>query len=250
MNNTGIIIQARLGSTRLPKKVLKEIHPGITMLEYMVNRIRSARSVDNIIVATTDKDDDNPIYELCLSKGIQCFRGSEDDVLKRYYDCAKKNKLDTVVRLTADCPLVDPFIIDQCVNTLLSEKFDYFSNTCPVEESKYPDGSDVEVFSYSALKKANENAFKKEDREHVTFYFWKNNSSMFRCGILKGDHDYSNYRYTVDYPEDFDVVSFIAEKIKEKNIQGSIFDIIKILDQNNDIKNLNSEYYAGIGWEK
>jgi len=246
----GAIIQARMGSTRLPGKVLMKIMDDISILEYMIQRVEKSSLIDKVIVATTSDPKDDPIYDLCIKKNIKCFRGSEDDVLKRYYDCAKKNKLDTVVRLTADCPLVDPFIIDQCVNTLLSEKFDYFSNTCPVEESKYPDGSDVEVFRYSALKKANENAFKKEDREHVTFYFWKNNSSMFRCGILKGNHDYSNYRYTVDYPEDFDVVSFIAEKIKEKNIQGSIFDIIKILDQNNDIKNLNSEYYAGIGWEK
>lgn len=246
----GAIIQARMGSTRLPGKVLMKIADDVSILEYMVQRVENSSSIDKVVVATTSDPKDDPIYDLCIKKNINCFRGSENDVLKRYYNCAEKNKIDTVVRLTADCPLVDPLIIDQCVNTFFDEKFDYFSNTCPAEESKYPDGSDVEVFSYAALKNANENAFKKEDREHVTFYFWKNNSSMFKCGILKGEHDYSNYRYTVDYPEDFDVVSFIAEKIKEKNIPGSVFDIVKILDQNKNIKNLNSEYYAGIGWEK
>lgn len=248
--STGIIIQARLGSTRLPGKVLKEVYPGVTMLEYMVDRVKAVQHVESIIVATTTEDGDDPIYELCLSKGIECFRGSENNVLKRYYDCALEYGFKTVVRLTSDCPLVDPGIIEKCIDMYNHGGYDYFSNTCPPALSKYPDGSDVEVFSYSSLELAHSNASSKSDREHVTFYFWKHGNPMFKCGILESDDDYSDYRYTVDYPEDFEVIKFLASQIRNKNISGSVSELAKILEDNPGIKSMNSSYYAGIGWEK
>ena len=248
--STGIIIQARLGSTRLPGKVLKEVRPGMTMLEYMVDRVKTVRSVENIVVATTTEDDDDPIYKLCLSKGIECFRGSEDDVLKRYYDCTLEYGLKTVVRLTSDCPLVDPGIIEQCIDVYNQGGYDYFSNTCPPTLSKYPDGTDVEVFNYSSLKIAHDNASSKPDREHVTFYFWKYDNPMFKCGILESDDDYSGYRYTVDYPEDFEVIKFLISEIRNKDILGTVAELASILENNPGIKDMNSSYYTGIGWEK
>ena len=250
VKNKGIIIQARMGSTRLPGKVLNDVLPNVTMLEFMVDRVQKSACADIIIVATTIENNDDPIYNMCESRNIECFRGSENDVLKRYYDCATKYGLDTIIRLTADCPLVDPNVIDRCIGMYTHGDFDYVSNTCPPAISVYPDGSDVEVFSYYVLKLAHAEATLKSDREHVTFYFWKNEDTRFKTGTLESINDYSKYRYTVDYPKDLDVVLFIISEIKKMKISGTISEIAEILDNNPDIKNLNSSYYPGIGWEK
>jgi len=243
------IIQARLGSTRLPGKVLREIIPGKTCLEFMIDRVKKSKKIDLIVVATTSSKNDNHIVDFCKSKNINFFRGSEDDVLSRYYHCARENNASIVVRLTSDCPLVDPALIDKCIDTYTGSGFDYFSNTCPPSKSKYPDGTDIEVFSIESLDKANEDATNRSDREHVTFYMWKD-SGKFKTGILESNIDLSKYRYTVDYPEDLEVVSFLANYIQDRNISGTAEEISRILDKNTQIFELNSQYYAGIGWKK
>lgn len=242
------IIQARLGSTRLPGKVLREIVPGKTCLEFMIERVKRSKKIDLVVIATTCSENDNPIVDFCKSKSINFFRGSEDDVLSRYYHCARENNATTIVRLTSDCPLVDPALIDKCINIYSSSELDYFSNTCPPSKSKYPDGADVEVFSMESLSEANKDAIKLSDREHVTFYMWKD-SNKFKTGILESNIDLSKYRYTVDYPEDLEVASFLANYIQDKNISGTAEEISKILDKNTQIFELNSSYYAGIGWK-
>lgn len=241
------IIQARMGSTRLPGKVLKEID-GISLLEYQIKRVNKSQLLDKIIVATTIARQDDAIVTLCEKNKIEYFRGSEIDCLARYYQCAKKYNADVIVRLTADCPLSDPHIVDNTINLYINTKADYVANTIPPETSKYPDGTDVEVFSIQALEQAFHEAKNPQDREHVTFYFWKYNN--FKTRQLDNGKDYSKYRLTVDYPEDFEVVKFIVGRLKEKNIFGYLHEIIDILDSNPEIRSKNSQYHFGVGWNK
>ena len=166
------IIQARLGSNRLPGKVLKQVN-GVPLLEYQINRVKKSKHIDQIVVATSTLEQDNLIADFCNERKIHCFRGSEEDVLGRYYHCAKKYNAGIIIRLTADCPLIDPAVIDQMVTLFEAQKVDYVANTTPPETSMFPDGSDVEIFSMEGLTQVFNEASDPQDREHVTFYFWK-----------------------------------------------------------------------------
>jgi spore coat polysaccharide biosynthesis protein SpsF len=241
MTKVGAIIQARMGSTRLPGKVLKEVD-GEALLGYMVNRVRQSKLVDSIIIATSTLERDEVIEDFCIKHSIDYFKGSESDVLQRYYDCASLYNLDVVVRLTADCPLVDPSIIDECVDHFLkNDEIDYFANAYPTSQSKYPDGSDVEVFSFDTLEKANEIEDSLTGREHVTPCICQNKDT-FLTGILNNIEDWSEYRYTVDHPEDFEIVSFLIKKIKSDKIKGTTSEIVGILDRNPDVREKNKKF--------
>ncbi len=242
------IIQARMGSTRFGGKVLKEVN-GMPLLEYQIGRTKKAKLLDKIVVATTMSQKDDVIEKFCINNAIDCFRGSEKNVLDRYYQCARKYNADIIVRLTADCPLSDPDIIDDVINLFIKSGVDFAANTVPHENNKFPDGSDVEVFAMKALEIAHKEVMDPHDREHVTFYFWRYNNG-FKTAQLNGKKDYSGYRITVDYPEDFEVVEFIIKALKKKNIFGHLDDIINILDRNPAIKAKNAKYYPGIGWEQ
>jgi spore coat polysaccharide biosynthesis protein SpsF len=242
------IIQARMGSTRLPGKVLMEVD-GVPLLEYQIDRIKQSKMLNKIIVATSILEQDDKIADFCDSHDILCFRGSENDVLERYYDCAKQYKVETVVRLTADCPLIDPQVIDQTIMLFQKESVDYCGNTVPPEKSKYPDGSDVEVFSFQALKKAHDEARSAPDREHVTFYFWKYDYA-FTTALLSRVEDWSKYRITVDYPEDLEVVRFVLRQLKREQRFGSLEEIITIIRNNPIVFEKNAKYEFGIGWKK
>jgi len=245
----GAIIQARMGSARLPGKVLKKLSDS-SLLEFQIDRIKEAKNIDIIIVATTTESSDDAIEYFCNEKGIQCFRGSENDVLSRYYDCAKDNQIETIVRLTADCPLTDPIIIDNVVDLYLHKEVDYASNTIPPETSLWPDGTDVEVFSFNALKRAYIESTTTEDREHVTFFFWKNKENGFKTAQLGNSSDWSSYRLTVDYPEDYEVIKLLYSELRAKGSFGHSNEIISILDENPEIMKINERYYFGIGWDK
>jgi spore coat polysaccharide biosynthesis protein SpsF len=242
------IIQARMGSTRLPGKVLRKVD-GLPLLKYQIDRARRSGTLDKIIVATTDSREDEPIVLFCKNNNIDCFRGSEDDVLSRYYECARHFKADTIVRLTADCPLSDPEIIDEVIELYRGSGADYAANTVPPETRKYPSGLDVEVFSFPALERAHQEAGDKHDREHVTFYFWKYDNG-FKTAQLESAKDRSKYRFSVDYPEDLEVIEFIVGTLKDRNSFGHAEELFDIMDKNPDIKKKNSQYYFGIGWEK
>lgn len=242
------IIQARMGSTRLPGKVLMQID-GKPMLEYQIERVKKAKLIDTIVVATSVLRQDDPIGDICNKIGIDCFRGSENDVLSRYYECAKKYQAKTIVRLTADCPFSDPEVIDKVIQLFIDAKADYAANTAPPQNSTFPDGSDVEVFSMEAFEKVNKEAKDKYDREHVTFYFWKYGKD-FKTAQLISEINWSKYRFTVDYSEDYDVAKYAATQLKEKGIFGHIGEIIEIIESNQEIKAKNSKYYFGIGWKK
>jgi len=237
-----------MGSTRLPGKVLKEV-AGEPMLKYQLDRVRRSTLLDKIIVATSTLKQDDVIEEFCIQNGIECFRGSQNDVLDRYYQCAKLHDPEMIVRLTADCPLSDPMVIDAVIKLFIDTNADYAANTVPPERSKYPDGSDVEVFGMKALERAHRDALNMKDREHVTFFFWKYDNG-FKIVQLDNDKDYSQYRFTVDYAEDLEVVEYIIKELKKRNSFGYLKEIIDIIDSNPEVKAKNSKYYFGIGWKK
>jgi len=239
------IIQARMGSTRLPGKVLMTVD-GKPLLAYQIDRVLKSKKLDKLLVATSNLEKDNAIEDFCLQYKVDCYRGSENDVMSRYYNCAKKYKPDTVVRLTADCPLIDPEIIDKVIQKFETDNVDYCANTVPPETSRFPDGSDIEVFSMKALEQAHSEIKDSHFREHVTFQFWQDTS--YTSSQFIQTKDWSNFRITVDYPEDFEVISFLLNKLKSKGIFGSLDEIIEIIDNNDEVKEKNSKYYFGQGW--
>ncbi len=206
-NKIGIIIQARIGSTRLPAKIMKLIK-GKSILDYQLDRINILQYP--IFIATTTKPQDNVIEEFAKERGISFFRGDEDNVLKRYFDCAIKYNLSTIIRITSDCPLIDPQIVEQGIRQYLQSKNDhlYLSNTL---ERTYPRGADFEVFSFSELKDAYENAVEESDTEHVTPYIWRNKSGNVKIAQYKQSRDFSDFRLTLDTPEDFELIKSLIE---------------------------------------
>jgi len=241
-----LIIQARMGSSRLPGKVLMKVEDK-PLLKFMIDRVRKSKKVDEVIVATTEDTKDDPIAMLCKKNNIGFYRGSENDVLDRFYQASKPYNPDTIIRLTADCPLVDPEIIDEIIELFTNTNVDYAANTVPPEKKKYPDGSDVEVFKFSALKRAWEESTDLKDREHVTFYFWKHDKN-FTTAMLDNKYDWGNYRITIDYKEDFIVVEKIIQQLKNQRKEGSISEIIELLQNNPEIENINSNYTWGMNW--
>jgi spore coat polysaccharide biosynthesis protein SpsF len=194
---TVTLIQARMGSSRLPGKVLMDLG-GMTMLERVVRRASRARRVDLTAVVTTAEPGDDVIASMCLEQGIACFRGSELDVLDRYYQAATAYAAEVIVRVTSDCPFVDPAVIDQVILAFDRAGVDYASNTL---ERSYPHGLDVEVFSYKALSEAAEHAIEDHERTHVTPYIYQR-PERFKLHNVTAGADYSHYRWTVDQPED------------------------------------------------
>ena len=239
------IVQARMGSSRLPKKVLMDIE-GTSSLRFMIDRVEKSTLIDKTIVATTNDERDDQIVKFCNDNNILCFRGSENDVLDRYYQSAKKYEATTVVRLTSDCPLIDPDVIDETINLFLKEKVDYASNAVPPDKKKYPDGSDVEVFSFDALKRSWVETKDLKDREHVTFYIWKRNKN-FTTALLDNEHDWGKYRITVDYIEDLELVREIVKKLNDNNLDGSTKEIIEIIESEKLFK-INSMHTWGSNW--
>lgn len=242
-----LIIQARMGSTRLPGKVLKEVN-GKPLLHYQIKRVLKSKLVDKIIVATSIMKADDVIENFCNNNKIECFRGSENDVLSRYYECAVKYNATVIVRLTADCPLSDPNIIDAVIKKLKDDKVEYCANTVPVESATFPDGMDVEVFTFASLRKAYKEVQDPHFREHVTFQFWQTDDYKSSQYISK--ENFSNYRITVDYVEDYEVVKFIFHELEKRNSFGHLDEIIEILEENKEIKKLNEHYFFGQGWRK
>ena len=248
MINKVAIIQARMGSTRLPGKVLRKIN-NVPLLKFQIDRINQSKLINQTIVATSNAENDNLIVEFCKANGIVCFRGSEDDVLDRYYRCAKKYKADIIIRFGADNPLIDPIIIDKVIQFYQDSEVDYASNGIPPETNRYPDGSDLEVFSMETLERTHLEADDLHDREHVTFYIWKYNNG-FSTAQLHHEQDLSEYRFTLDYPEDLEVVEYVIKELNKRNSFGHLNEIIEIIESNSKIKKKNAHYYYGIGWEQ
>lgn len=235
----GLIIQARYNSTRLPGKVLKKIGK-FTALEILIKRLSSSKKKYKIIVATTNDKSDDKICDYLKKNKIAVYRGPNKNVLARFFECAKKNRFKNIIRITADCPLIDCKILDETINLFEKQNLDYASNTMP---PTYPDGLDVEIFTFKALKKTYENAKIDYDLEHVTPFIRKN--SFFKKGNLNNNKDHSNLRWTLDEPRD---LIFFKELNKNINIVKSDYKkILKLLKKKPQISKINKDIVRNEG---
>ncbi|OWA36192.1 acylneuraminate cytidylyltransferase [Saccharibacillus sp. O16] len=233
--NTVAIIQARMGSTRLPGKVMKNLF-GKTVLQHVVERVIRASNIDQVVVATTQAEKDNLIVEEAEKLGVAWFRGNEDDVLDRYYQAAVLNQADIVVRVTSDCPLIDSEVLSDLVGFYKEHKYDYVSNTL---KRSYPRGLDAEVLSFESLKVAHENASNQESREHVTPYVY-NNPDLFSLYSYENAIDYSEYRWTLDTAEDWDLIQKIYENLYRENEIFSWEKGIALMQQKPELYEINA----------
>jgi spore coat polysaccharide biosynthesis protein SpsF len=227
------IIQARMGSTRLPGKVLLDL-AGHSMLARVVRRARRAASVDDVLVATTNAPGDQPIVDECRRLDVGCFRGDEADVLDRYHQAAAAHRADVVVRITSDCPLVDPGVTDRVVRAFLDREPDYASNTL---QRTYPRGLDTEVVAAAGLARAAREAVELYQRTHVMPYFYQN-PDRFRLLSVTGDRDASGYRWTVDSPEDLQFVRAVYRRL-EGDDTWSWHDVNNLLAVEPELAELN-----------
>lgn len=206
VSKTILITQARIGSTRLPGKVLREVS-GKSLLQIHLERLKQCKLVSEIIVATTTKNEDQIIFDKAFEWGFSAFRGSESDVLDRFYQAVKNKNADWIVRVTSDCPLIDPELVDKVIEFVQTSNKDYGAN---IIVENYPDGQDIEVFKFSALEDAWKNAKLLSEREHVTPYI-RNNSDLKGGGLFTSinypcDFDFSKIRMTVDEMKDFELI--------------------------------------------
>jgi len=234
----GIIIQARTGSKRFPKKILSKINDDKTVLEYQISRILEVFSKDDLFIATTKLKDDKIILKIAKQNKIKAFQGSQNNLLKRYLDCAKKYKIENIVRLTSDCPLVDPNLIKKMLNTFFKKKLDYLSNTLPIQYSTYPDGTDIEIFNYKSLVKANNLKATPLEKEHVTNFFWKK-KKIFKSKIEKLNTDLSKYKFSIDYKNELYLVRKIINSLDKKKLKGTAKQIIDVIRKDSAMNKLS-----------
>ncbi len=237
---TTAIVQARMSSTRFPGKVMSSIS-GKSMLEFQLERIKLCESIDEIIIATTQNKSDDVIDELGRKLSIKVYRGAEEDVLSRYVEASKLTNAEALVRLTADCPLIDPAILKKVIDAFKFNNADYVSNINP---PSYPDGLDVEVFSKEILCKANDLCKEAAQREHVTP--WIINNKKIKKINISNSQDLSHLRWTVDYPEDLELIKKIINKFNS-NINFSWLEVLNLQKIDNEIFKINKKYKRNIG---
>lgn len=239
------IIQARMSSTRLPGKVLTDIC-GQPLLKWLLNRIVSVKEIDEVVVATTTNPADDELQEWLNKESVICFRGSEDDVLDRFYWCAKERAADIIVRVTADDPLKDPGVIRQAITSLINNpNADYCSNTI---HPTFPEGLDIEVFRFSALEHAFRDARLASEREHVTPYIWKNPQLFFIKEFI-WERNLSDWRWTVDKPADLEFVKNIYMHFRDQPLV-SFTEIINYLEKFPEILLINKGTIRNEGYLK
>jgi spore coat polysaccharide biosynthesis protein SpsF len=242
------IIQARINSTRLPNKVMKKIL-GKPLIDYLLERVSTAERVDKIILATTNKLQDDCLAEHVNSLGYDVFRGSEDDVLSRYYHAFieftnRTDESNAIVRITGDCPLIDSHLIDKVIKTYQDKKMDYVALS-----TDFSEGLDVEIFSEDLLVQAFNEAKLPSEREHVSLFF-HNNKSLFNMYRVQNSTNDSRYRITVDEEQDFIVVKSIIEFFSNNGLVMNTQNIKDYLDKNTDIYNLNANIIRNEGLQK
>ena len=239
------IIQARMGATRLSGKVMLDLE-GKTVLERVIERVRAAKLVDQVMVATTSDYKDKRIIDLCNKIGVRAFGGSENDVLDRYYQAALMVKPDQVVRITADCPLMDPKIIDKVIVRHLDEAADYTAN---ILKETFPDGEDVEVFRFAVLHKTWQESVLASEREHVTPYIRKN-GEIFKLVNVISDTNLSNRRWTLDNPEDYEFIRTVYKRLYHLGPTFGMADILALLEREPDIEVANKHIQRNEGYKK
>jgi spore coat polysaccharide biosynthesis protein SpsF len=273
MNKIDVIIQARMSSSRLPGKVMMAIE-GKPMLQWVFERVLQANHIDEVVVATTEHSSDDPIFEFCDKKGYPVVRGSSHDVLDRYYHTALMHKSDVIVRVTADCPLIDPNLIDRTVTSMIDageyddlgsvrnhSRYDYLANRLPSPWHRtYPIGLDVEVFTFVALEDAWQLAQEKHQREHVTPYFYEGvpvnqlevqdpfsplseatSPRGYHIALMHNKIDYGALRWTVDTPEDLELVRKLASYFPDSEFSWE--DVLEVVLNNPDLLEINAQIH-------
>ena len=238
------MIQARVGSTRLPGKVLLPLEKK-TVLERVIERVQKSTKIDEVMVITTLNKADSEIVKACSNNGVRVFCGSEEDVLDRFYQAAKLLKPNHIVRITADCPLIDAAIIDQVIDKHLKEKNDYTSN---VLKETFPDGEDNEIFTFESLKKSWKEANLSSEREHVTLYI-RNHPEEFKLSNLECEVDLSDKRWTLDNEEDYQFIKNIYKSLPNKNNFG-MSDVLDLINKNKGLEEMNHHIERNEGYQK
>ena len=240
------IIQARLGSTRLPQKVLMPLS-GRPLLHHVFARLKPSQKVDLFVLATTSSPQDDALEEWALENNIACFRGSENDVLDRYYQAAKEYSPDLVVRITGDDPFKDYRMMDEMIEVLQKNKLDFISNNNP---PSFPEGMDLEIINFKALEKSALSARDPFEREHVTQFVYRN-PTQFKIANFENHHrNLSEIRWTIDTIADFEMAQAVYQKLYPINPLFQQEDILELLEKNPEIKNINKDQKRSTMYEK
>lgn len=237
-------IQARMSSKRLPNKVLLPL-AGKSVLENIYSRLEFCKTLNKIVVATSGDQSDDTIVKMCKSKNIEYFQGDLTDVLDRYYKAATLYKADVVVRITGDCPVIDPSIVDEVVNNYLKNDYDFYSLS-----GEFPDGLDCQVFKYSALEKSWKEAKLQSDREHVGTYIEKTCPNLFKTGGLIKFKNLSHHRWTLDEKKDYIFLKEIFSRLFNKDKPFLTNDILKLLHQEPELMNINKDIMRNEGYQQ
>ena len=238
----GIIVQTRTGSTRLPGKVMMKADDKLLMVDYVINQLKHSKLHDEIVIATTDLKQDDVIFDYVTNRNVPCFRGDEKNVLERHYQCAKKYAFSTIVRIPSDKPLIDPTIVDSVIEKFQSNSYDYISNfSVDVNDNdrfipSYPSGTEVEIFSFTALETAWKNATSEYDKEHVTPYIYTH-PEKFKIFTFKSEKNLSQFRWALDYENDLKLIRIIISKIQKRPILMN--DILELFEQEPDLTKIN-----------
>lgn len=247
MTAISIVVQARMSSSRLPKKVLLPIL-GESLLYRMIERLQQIKHKASIVIATSENPEDDVIEEFCQAKNITCFRGSLNNLLDRHYQVGVLTNADIVIKIPSDCPLIDPRIVDKVLDFYFENegKYDFVSNLHP---ATYPDGNDVEIMTFEALKKAWQEATRPLELEHTTPYFWENPEKFRLVNVTwETGLDYSmSHRFTIDYYADYLFIKKVFEELYPQNPAFSLEDILLLLQEKPEIFEIN-QHFAGVNW--
>lgn len=244
MKKASVIIQARMGASRLPNKVLLPL-ANRPVLEHVVRRCQHAKLVDKVIVATTIDPKDLVVVSFTSGLGVSVFCGSVNDVLDRYYQAARLFEIQNIVRITADCPMIDPDVIDRVVAEYFNKGVDYAANSL---EETYPDGEDVEVFSFDVLCRAWNETKMSSEREHVTPYIRK--SSVFKKVNVANKIDLSRQRWTLDESGDYEKLSVVFDALYQKDAFFHMEDVLRFLDRQPQIDKIGADIVRNEGYQK
>ena len=236
------IVQARMSSSRLPGKVLLTGSKDKSLLKTLYERLLPSKHINKIIIATSTNEFDDLIFEECKKNNIKVFRGSLLNVLKRYYDCAKKYKGEVIIRITSDCPLLEYKLIDKLLLEFNKQNCDYLSNVHP---ATFPDGYDVEIFTFKSLKKAFINAKQNYEKEHVTPYIW-DNPKKFNIKNYSLNKNYSKFRVTLDYLEDYFLIKKIFNYFEKRKNYFDVSDVLKYLEKNKKV--IKNQKFSLVNW--
>ncbi len=249
------IVQARMGSSRLPGKILMPIQEK-PMLRHIVERLNSVNAINEVVIATSDLSQDDPVDEMASEHKISCFRGSEIDVLKRIHDAAELYQANHVIRFTGDCPLVDPTIVSKIIHLYFDGSFDFCGVACGAGVAnqknvrRFPDGLDAEIFSMQVLKEAHQEATSELHREHVTPFIWQNKGRYSLGTLYPENEDYSHHRWTVDNEEDFEFIKWIYDRLYPKKTFFNLQDILALLSDYPDKQQKNKHLIGQEGYEE